>query len=80
MFGRRGTYVVKAFTTVLLCAAGLLGYDNSGTLLNYAIFALTCQTELEAPARNEVDELDFGRGALGIVVAIVVCLALLPMQ
>jgi hypothetical protein len=80
MFGRRGTYIVKTFTTLLLCGAGLFGFDGSGVLLTYALFAITCQHELEAPARNEVDELDFVRGAFGIVAALVVTLALLPMQ
>ena len=80
MFGRRGSYIVKTFTTILLCGAGIFGFDGSGVLLAYALFAMIWQRELEAPARNEVQELDFPRGALGIAVALVVVLSLSPMQ
>jgi hypothetical protein len=78
MFRRRGAYVVQVFTTSLLCIAGLVGLDNMGLLLIYTLFTVACQAELETPARNEVDELDFGRGAFGIAMAVVVALALLP--
>lgn len=79
MFGRRGAYIVKAFTTVILCAIGLFGFDTSSVLLIYIFFAQVWQRELETPATNEVDELDFPRGALGIVTALVVALSLIPM-
>lgn len=78
MFGRRGSYIVKTFTTILLCGAGIFGFDNSSVLLIYALFAMIWQRELEAPARNEVEELDFTRGALGIAVALLVALSLAP--
>ena len=48
-------------------------------LLAYAIFVLVWQRELDSPIRNEVDELDFGRGLLGITTAILVGLVLIPM-
>jgi hypothetical protein len=80
MFGRRGAYIVKVFTTALLCLAGLVGLDKAGFLLTYVLFAVVWQRELEAPAQNEVEELDFLRGATGIGMAILVALVLLPIQ
>lgn len=80
MFGRRGSYIVKTFTTALLCIAGLCGIDQIGLLLTYVIFAAIWQGNLELPLQNEVEELDFSRGLVGIVAAVVVALVLLPMQ
>lgn len=71
--------MVKLFTTLLLCVAGIFGLDDSNILLTYALFTSIWQRELETPMRNEVDELDFMRGFLGISVAIVVGLTLIPM-
>lgn len=79
MFGRRGAFVTKLFTTLILVISGLFGLDELNILLAYAIFVLLWQRELESPIRNEVDELDFSRGLLGIVVAILVGLTLIPM-
>jgi hypothetical protein len=79
MFGRRGAFVVKLFTTVLLCVAGLFGLDDMNIFLTYVLFATIWQRELETPARNEVDELDFPRGLLAIFAAIFVGLVLIPM-
>jgi hypothetical protein len=79
MFGRRGAYLVSSLTTVLLCVVGLFGWDSSRILLSYTLFSVLWQRELEAPARNEVEELDFGRGVVGIVAALVVTLTLCPL-
>lgn len=79
MFGRRGAYVVTSFTHILLCLVGLCGFDQSGIMLVYNLFVILWQRELETPVRNEVEELDLGRGAFGIGTAIVVSLALTPM-
>eukprot|EP00533_Pseudo-nitzschia_delicatissima_P000288 CAMPEP_0116098228 /NCGR_PEP_ID=MMETSP0327-20121206/11114_1 /TAXON_ID=44447 /ORGANISM="Pseudo-nitzschia delicatissima, Strain B596" /LENGTH=1023 /DNA_ID=CAMNT_0003590007 /DNA_START=149 /DNA_END=3220 /DNA_ORIENTATION=- len=79
MFGRRGAFVTKLFTTLILVLAGLVGFDNMNILLAYAIFVLVWQRELDSPIRNEVDELDFSRGLLGITSAILVGLVLIPM-
>jgi len=57
-----------------------VGFDKAGVLLTYVLFVVIWQRELEAPARNEVEELDFVRGASGIGMAIFVALALLPIQ
>lgn len=79
MFGRRGAFVVKLFTTVILCVAGLVGLDEVNILLTYVLFASIWQRELETPARNEVDELDIQRGLVAISAAILVGLTLIPM-
>jgi hypothetical protein len=80
MFGRRGAYVVKTSTTLLLCLAGVFGADQANILLFYILFATIWQRELETPVRNEVDELDFPRGLVGITTAIFVGLVLIPMM
>ena len=80
MFGRRGTLLVKTLTAAILCGIGLFGFDDSGILLNYVLLIVIWQNELEAPVRNEVDELDFSRGFAAIISAIVVFMTLLPMQ
>lgn len=79
MFGRRGAFVVKLFTVLLLCVAGLFGLDDMNIFLVYALYVLVFQRELESPARNEVDELDFPRGLVGIAAALAVGLTLIPM-
>jgi hypothetical protein len=78
MFGRKGTYLVSTFTTVLLCAVGLFGFDQSRILLIYVLFTVLWQRELESPALNEVEELDFARGVLGIATSLLVALVLVP--
>jgi hypothetical protein len=79
MFGRRGAFVTKLFTTLLLVAAGLFGLDDVNILLIYVLFTFVYQRELETPLRNEVDELDLTRGLIGIGTAFAVGLILIPM-
>lgn len=79
MFGRRGAFVNKLFTTLILVMFGLFGLDDMNVLLAYVVSILVWQRELESPIRNEVDELDFSRGLFGIMVAILVGLILIPM-
>ena len=79
MFGRRGAYVTQWLTAIVMVLAGLFGLDDLNILLAYAFFALIWQRELETPIRNEVDELDFTRGLVGIAVIIMVGLTLIPM-
>jgi hypothetical protein len=79
MFGRKGTYLVNTFTTIIICGAGILHLDESRILLMYVLFTLLWQRELESPARNEVEELDFPRGVLGIATSLLVALVLVPM-
>ena len=78
MFGRRGAFVTKLFTTLLLTVAGLFGLDDNNILLTYVLYTLIWQRELETPIRNEVDEVNFSRGLLGIIGAMLVGLVLVP--
>lgn len=71
--------MVKLFSALLLCLAGLVGLDDTNILLLYVLFVLVYQRELESPARNEVDELDFPRGLVAIGAALMVGLTLIPM-
>ena len=80
MFGRRGILLVRTLVAAMLCGAGLFGLDDSGILLNYVVIVMLWQNEIETPARNEVEELDFGRGCFGIGMAALVFTILLPMQ
>ena len=79
MFGRRGTYLIKAFTTIALLSVSLFGFDQARVMLTYLAFASLFQRELEAPTQNEVDELDDMRSIFGILIAMLVTLTLLPM-
>lgn len=79
MFGRRGAFVTKLFTTLILTLAGIVGLDDNNILLTYVLFTLVWQRELETPIRNEVDEIDFSRGLVGIAGALLVGLTLIPM-
>ena len=80
MFGRRGAFVIKSFAALLMCLSGLVGLDNAHIQLTYLLFAVIWQRELEAPARNEVAEIDVLRGACGIAMALIVSMILLPAQ
>lgn len=79
MFGRRGAYIVTVFTALLLCLAGIFGLDESRMMLAYTLYATLFQRELEIPAMDEVAELDYTRGAIGILMAFFVALTLFPM-
>lgn len=78
MFGRRGAYLISTFTAVILCLVGVFGWDDSRIFLSYTLFTLIWQRDLETPARNEVEELDFVRGGVGILAALFVGLTLIP--
>ena len=79
MLGRRGSYALNLFTNLVVGFASLFGSDaHSEILLTYLLFVAIWQRELETPSRNEVEELDFVRGTLGITVALLVALVLLP--
>lgn len=80
MFGRRGAFLVKSFSAILLCLMGLLGgFDSQGIVLSYVLFSLIWQRELEIPARNEVEELDTVRGFYAIFLSLTVTLTILPL-
>lgn len=79
MFGRRGAFLVNIITTLILCAMGIFGLDETQLFLTYILYVMIWQRDLEAPTLNEADELDFPRGLVGIGTAIVVFLSLMPM-
>jgi len=79
MFGRRGAYVNQVAAILLLVLAGLFGLDDSNILLLYTLYAMVWQRELDAPVRNEVDEIDVSRGLVAIAASLLVGLTLIPM-
>jgi hypothetical protein len=46
--------------------------DGANMLLSYVLCGVVWQRKLESPSRNEVEEVDFGRGAIVIVMTVVV--------
>ena len=76
------THVLTKVSSSLLIFtnySGFFGADNQDTLLCYAIYAQFFQKEPEVPCRNEVDELDTGRGFISIATAVLVLLILTPL-
>lgn len=69
---------MRTFSILSMCVAGLFGYDEARILIAYAAYAAFCQSEMEVPALNEVDELDNGRAVVAIVSWLLVLLTLLP--
>jgi membrane-associated protease RseP (regulator of RpoE activity) len=78
-FGRSFARVVQGFFILILALAGVFGVDQTNVLLCYAIFCQLWQKEPEVPCRNEVDELDSGRGFIAIATAVLVLLILTPL-
>jgi hypothetical protein len=79
MFGRRGAYVINFFTVLLLCLGGLFGLDSSRIMLQYALFVVLCQRNLEGPVTSEVGNLSVNRAMAAIGMSVLVGLTLLPM-
>lgn len=78
-FGRSFSRVVTGTALVTLVVAGFFGADQANILLSYAIFCQVWQREMEVPCRNEVDELDSGRGFVAIGMSLIVMLTLIPL-
>ena len=78
-FGRSFSRVVQGTTLLVLVLSGIFGADNQDTLLCYAIYTQFFQKEPEIPCRNEVDELDTGRGFIAIATGLIVLLILTPL-
>lgn len=78
MFGRRGAYLVRTLSILSICVCGIFGFDDAHILVAYAGFVAFCQTEMEVPVQNEVDELDDIRAGVAIGATILVLLTLLP--
>jgi hypothetical protein len=80
MFGRSATYLTGSALAILLSIVGLFGADEARILLTYVLFSVIWQSELETPARNEVEEVDLVRGFFGIATGLVVALILVPLS
>lgn len=80
MFGRRGAFIIKFFTGILLCIIGIFGFDDASILLTYSLFTFIWQRDLEGPCHNEVEELDIARATLALAAAFLVGVALIPLQ
>mmetsp|Transcript_17552 Transcript_17552/g.37963 ORF Transcript_17552/g.37963 Transcript_17552/m.37963 type:complete len:917 (+) Transcript_17552:50-2800(+) len=76
LFGRSGT---QAVTFVSLASLFILGLQ-SDLLLFYFAFIVFCQSELEIPLRNEVDDVDLSRVILASFAGFLMLLTLIPMS
>jgi hypothetical protein len=77
MLGRNPKIVLGYLTMVILLLTGVFGSD---LFLFYFAFVIAFQTGNEVPARNEIDEMDGFRIALGGLAYAVAFLALVPFQ
>lgn len=81
MFGRRATYVMSRFVLGLFIVP--IFFDTIYASLVFLLYGFCVYNEanrLELPCTNEIEELDFGRGALAISSAVLVFLILVPMS
>lgn len=78
LFGRSGS---QGVTFVSLALIGGIGFiTESDLLLFYFSFLAFCQSELEIPMRNEIDDVDFSRVLLAGFAGILMLLTLIPMS
>jgi len=78
LLGRSGT---QGVTFVSLATLFLLGFTNeSDLLLFYFSFLAFCQSELEIPLRNEIDDVDFSRVLISGFAGFLMILTLVPMS
>lgn len=75
IFGRSGAQLTGLATCIGLLVAGFV---TSDAFLTYFLFISFFQGELEIPARNEVDEVEFSRILLAIASGVLVLLTLVP--
>jgi hypothetical protein len=80
MFGRSATYLMGPAVALLLSIVGLFGADEARVIFSHVLLSVTWQSELETPARNEVEEVDLVRGIFGIATGLVVALILCPLS
>ena len=77
LFGRSAKLVVGYITMVALLFTGIFGSD---LFLFYFAFVIAFQTGNEVPARNELDDIDGFRVAVGGLAFATAFLALVPFQ
>lgn len=80
IFGRRGHSVISGATWIALLAATFTLDDEQGRLLTTAwMFSSLAQNDMEIPCKNETDEVDAKRLALGFSLWFLAVLILVPM-
>lgn len=77
LFGRGLKLVIGQIFLIVMFALGLGGSD---LFLFYFSFVVFFQNGNEIPARNEYDEVSFGRVLLATAVGVVTLLTLIPMS
>jgi hypothetical protein len=76
LFGRAGSQGVTFISLVSLFVLGV----QSDLLLFYFAFIVFCQSELEIPMRNEIDEVDVPRVILASFAGFLMLLTIIPMS
>ena len=78
MLGRVGQTVVGGLSYVVLLGA-LIFSDTGDIFLSYCLINSIIQRELEVPCKNEVDRVEYARGAAALAAFFVSALVLVPM-
>jgi len=78
MLGRVGQTVVGGISYVVLLGA-LIFSDTGDIFLSYCLINSIAQRELEVPCKNEVDRVEYARGAAALAAFFVSALVLVPM-
>jgi len=76
IFGRSGS---QGITFISLASLFILGIQSDLTLFYFA-FIVFCQSELEIPMRNEIDDVDFSRVVVALFAGFLMLLTLIPMS
>lgn len=80
LFGRKWARVISGLSLVILVLSGLFGLDQANLLLSYTVVVAFWQRNPELPCRNEVDDVEIGRGFVAIAAALLASLILIPLQ
>jgi len=80
VLGRRFARMVSVGILWTLLLAGIFGGDKSDVLFSYALYSSFWQNEPEIPCRNEVDGVDDFRAIIAFGSAVLVALALVPLD
>jgi len=80
VLGRSFARMVSVGILWTLLLAGIFGGDKSDVLFSYALYSSFWQNEPEIPCRNEVDGVDDFRAVIAFGSAVLVALALVPLD
>ena len=80
LFGRALSRFIQLLTIATLFITNLAGYDSYNIFIYYVLvyIYLFQQNETEIPCKNEVDDVDLGRGLFAICMGLFVALCLIP--